>query len=45
MPARMNRREMLGVCAAGASALCLPTLSNAKPPNTKVKTFTYKNGG
>ena len=45
MSVRLNRREMLGVCAAGASAFCLPALTNARPPKTKFKTFTYKTAG
>ncbi len=42
MRSNLNRREMLGWCAASASALCLPGVINAKPPKTIVKTFTYK---
>ncbi|QDU08954.1 alpha/beta hydrolase [Gimesia aquarii] len=42
MLSNMNRREMLGVCAAGASAFCLPSMLTARQPKTKVKTFTYK---
>lgn len=42
MRSNLNRREMLGVCAASASALCVPGVIKAKPPKTKMKTFTYK---
>lgn len=42
MRSNLNRREMLGWCAASASALCLPGIIGAKPPKIKVKTFTYK---
>lgn len=45
MPVRMNRREMLGVSAASAAALCLPVIGSAKQTKTKVKTFTYKTVG
>lgn len=45
MSTLLNRRQMLGVCAAGASTLCLPSLAQAKPANTKMKTFTYKKVG
>tara|TARA_R110002111_G_scaffold256979_3_gene324691 strand:+ start:15756 stop:16724 length:969 start_codon:yes stop_codon:yes gene_type:complete len=41
----MNRREMLGVSAASAAALCLPVIGSAKQTKTKVKTFTYKTVG
>ncbi|QDV48717.1 alpha/beta hydrolase [Gimesia fumaroli] len=45
MSAMMNRRAMLGVSAASAAALCLPAISSAKQPKTKMKTFTYKTVG
>ncbi|MFI4849088.1 MAG: alpha/beta hydrolase [Gimesia chilikensis] len=45
MSTLLNRRQMLGVCAAGASTLCLPSLTRAKPANKKMKTFTFKKVG
>ncbi len=45
MSTLLNRRQMLGVCAAGASFLCLPSLTRAKQAKTKVKTFTFKKVG
>ncbi|QGQ31868.1 alpha/beta hydrolase [Gimesia maris] len=40
-----NRRQMLGICAASASALWLPELTYAKSAKPKVKTFTFKTVG
>lgn len=40
-----NRRQMLGICAASASALWLPELTYAKSAKPKVKTFTCKTVG
>jgi acetyl esterase/lipase len=45
MSTLLNRRQMLGVCAAGASTLCLPSLTRAQQAKTKMKTFTFKKVG
>lgn len=42
MSAMMNRREMLGMSAAGAAAFCLPGLTRADQPQAKMKTYTFK---
>ncbi|WP_187782105.1 alpha/beta hydrolase [Gimesia chilikensis] len=45
MSTLLNRRQMLGACAAGASTLCLPSLTRAQQAKTKMKTFTFKKVG